>query len=765
MKRTTKTLTCHLAIALMAVGAALTAPAATPTPLPSRLVPRPLTPGDKATYSLPSSMEVSGGMDTVAVGTPVYLEVDVSILIPATNIVSVNWSLTNRPAGSAATLAASPLGANVPVYEPSDRLVYQAADRRLLRPDITGQYTVLATVTTTTQGTTNLALTFTVGTYMGVETCANCHSGGTKAPDRYHPWITTGHSQIFTEGIDGLLGHYSLSCLQCHTVGYNTNTNAVNGGFDDIAQADGWIFPPVQTNGNWAAMPADLQNVANIQCENCHGPGSEHALAALKYPTTVAPNWPRIEVTVGSGDCNQCHDAPTHHIKGTEWYTSGHASTTRTPSGSANRAVCVGCHTADGFIGRINGDTTTNVVYSAIGCQTCHEPHGLTTPTNNAHLLRVQGPVTMPDGTVVTNAGFGALCIQCHKVRNGDVDTQLANYPVGKPTWVGGSAFGVHDAPQGDMILGINAVTYGQAIPSSAHRFAVSNLCVGCHMQSVDTTDPAFLKAGGHTFKMTYSVVANGVTNTLDKTDACEQCHGPIDSFNLQRGDFNGDGVIEGVQDEVQHLLDKLSTLLPGPATNASGNYVADGQVKTSVSFKPNWQTKFLQAGYNWQFVNNDGSKGIHNAPFAVGLLKASIADLTGDSNSDGLPDTWQIQYYGSAASPAADPNAMSAAGVPNWLAYGLEINPLVPGQTLTNGVVFGNVTALGETNMVHIYTAAEVAFATEVGKTYWVQGISSLSGGWQTISGAIAGTGADISYVTPTRQNVQQFYRVVHNP
>ena len=36
-----------------------------------------------------------------------------------------------------------------------------------------------------------------------------------------------------------------------------------------------------------------------------------------------------------------------------------------------------------------------------------------------------------------------------------------------------------------------------------------------------------------------------------------------------------------------------------------------------------------MEAAYNWLFVNNDGSRGIHNTAYAVGLLKASIADLS----------------------------------------------------------------------------------------------------------------------------------------
>jgi hypothetical protein len=208
-------------------------------------------------------------------------------------------------------------------------------------------------------------------------------------------------------------------------------------------------------------------------------------------------------------------------------------------------------------------------------------------------------------------------------------------------------------------------------------------------------------------------------------------------------------------------LLDKLSTLLP----NSSG--AVDGLVKSSLSVKTNWSSAQLKAAYNWQFVNNDGSKGIHNAPFATGLLKASIGDLSGDANSDGLPDAWQVQYFGSVTNLNSAPNASPAGdGVPNWLKYALGLNPLIPGLNVPGGIVYANGTALGgSTNTVQIYTAAEVAFNTEVGSTYQIQEVTSLSGGWQTISTNIIGNGLSYSYVTPTRNDVQQFFRVVHNP
>ena len=750
-----------MAVALTTMVAAMTASAAAPA-LNGRLVLRPVTPGDVTVYKLPSMTENSGGLNTVGIGTPVYLEAEVNIAIASSNITSVTWVLTNKPILSAATFTSSPLGTNVPIYDVSTRSSLQVAGRTLLRPDVAGQYTVVATVVTTGSGSTNVTKTITAGTYMGVHTCTFCHSGGISAEDMYQPWTTTAHSMIFSNGINGYLGSYSLSCIKCHTVGYDTNTNAVNGGFDDIMAQTGWTFPTVMTNSNWAAMPPSLQNLANIQCENCHGPGSQHAYAL--GDTNL------ITRTVDSGDCNQCHDAPSHHIYGTEWYASRHALTTG-PS-SVN---CLPCHSANGFIARAATNyaimPTLTATFASISCQTCHEPHGITVPTNNPHLIRAMGAVKMPDGTVITNAGEGAVCLECHQVRNGAATNQLVKYPIGQPTWFGGSSFGVHDNPQGDMIEGVNAFTYGQTIPSSAHRIAVTNLCVGCHMQTLASSDPGLYLAGGHTFNMSYNVVTNGVTNTVDKVGVCVQCHGQIASFDMPRGDYNGDGVIEGVQTEVQKLLDKLSTMLPNSTYQAnSNNYVADGLVKTSVSFKTNWPSKFLKAGYNWQFVANDGSMGVHNAPFAVGLLKASIGDLTGDSNHDGLPDAWQAQYFGSANSPAAAPNATPAGdGVPNWMKYILGLNPTVPGISITNGlsvgVVWANGSALvnpyGPTNTIQIYTAAEVAFDTVLGKTYQIQAASSVSSGWQNIGYPIQGTGNAVSYVTPTRQSVQQFYRV----
>lgn len=731
------------AAGLALLGSLAAAHAAAPA-LNAALELRPLTSGDRANYTLPANTELSGGLDTVGIGTAVYLDAEVNIAIPVTDVTNVIWAITNMPLGSAASLTASPLGTNVPVYEPSTRLVAQVADRKLLRPDMTGQYTVTATIMTANEGNATVSRTITASTYMGAQTCAACHSGGAIAEDKWHTYIQTGHSHIFTDEINGEASLHGTSCFECHTTGYSVNTNVLaDGGFSALMQLTGWTVPTVLTNGNWEAMQAnypDLAAVANVQCESCHGPGYNHASL---FGKTNNPAWPSISVSYSSGDCNQCHDAPTHHIYGTQWLNSGHAVSPRQTGSS-----CVRCHTAQGFGNYVNGAPAVSTDYNPINCQTCHEPHGDTTPTNNPHMIRSLASVTFQDGTTVTNAGEGLLCMQCHQAR-----VQASTYATDPNN--ASSHFGPHHGPQGDMLEGVNGFTYGEAIPSSAHANAVTNTCVTCHMQSLPSSNPSYLTAGGHTFHL---AATNG-----DLVAACQTCHGSsVTSFDIALKDYDGDGVVQGVQTEVQHLMDKLSTLLP----NGSG--VIDGLVKTPVTAKT-WTAPQIEAAYNWQFVHDDGSYGIHNTAYAVGLLKASIANLTGDANDDGLPDSWQVAYFGSTTNPLAAPNAINnASGMPNWMMYALGLAPTASFTVDGSGTIFFNGKNIvnGSTNtVVAIYTAAEIAFDTKVGTTYQIQGISSLSGSWSNISTNILGTGGSISYVVPTRDTAQMFFRVVHTP
>ena len=794
-------MSASLAAAALTLISSLTASHAA-TALNGYLTLRPLTPTEISTYQLTNPpAQFSAGLDNIGIGEPAYLEALVNTAILPANISNVTWTLTSRPAGSAATIVASPLGTNVPVYKSADKTAYQVAGRALLRPDVVGSYLVNATFGATGSGATNITIHITGSTYLGVTTCAACHSGYFANISSIYPTYTnTPHASFFARAIDGIeSSHYSKNCISCHVLGYDTNSLAKNGGFDDVATALGWTFPTVLTNGNWANLPSTLQDLSNIQCENCHGPGSEH----VRFTGGLPANTNAISVSYAAAACSQCHDSLNTHYRSAEWNTSLHANATRTPSG-ASRPQCIRCHTAPGFVGwataggmstlnqyptnifwadsfstnilsysatsptyTLPSNRPPNTAYEAITCQACHDPHDAT----YTHELRLGYNVTLSDGTVVTNAGSGGFCMQCHNSRNGSVTNMMAQYPKNQPNWAGGSAFGTHDSPQGDMLEGVNAITYGQVIPSAPHANVISNTCAGCHMQPIASTDPAFLKAGGHTFKMSYNVTNSGVVSKIAVSAVCTQCHGSVTNFDIPAPDYVGYGYSQGIQTQVQILLNQLSTLYPPSGYQANpANYVADGRVKTSLSTYTNMPQKFLNAAYNYQFVSMDGSKGVHNGPFAVGLLKASIANLSGISTTGGLPDAWLSQYFGPgfATNPAAATYAVNNTnGVPNWMMYALGLAPNAGFNVGGSGEIFfnGNNIVSGGTNNIAIYTAAEVAFNTVVGTTYQIQGISALTGTWQNISTNIPGTGASISYLTPTRNNAQWFFRVVHTP
>ena len=572
------------------------------TALQGQLAVRALSQDDITTYKLASTTERAGGLPTIGVGAATYLDALVDINVPADQIAGVTWEFAGKPADSKAEFADSPLTTYVPVYEPSDRLIFQVAGRKMLRADVPGVYNVKATITTVGSGTVTVSRMLTASTYMGIQACSLCHSNGPAATpwSMVNSWQKTLHSQIFKDGMNGVASdHYSASCLGCHTVGYDADPNAVNGGFDDVARTIGWTFPTVLKPGVFDSLPDALKNVGNIQCENCHGPGSTHIRSGGD---------PRlITKTFDSGVCGQCHGAATHHIKTAEWNNSGHAIAPRDASG-AGREACVGCHTSAGFVGKIQAAATVDTTYNAISCQTCHEPHGETTPSTNLHLVRTLNSVKLADGTTVTNAGMGTLCMNCHQARQ-NAATYVANTK-------GSLRYGPHHGPQADMLLGTNGYTYGKKIPSSAHGDVVEETCVACHMQTVDAADPVLGKVGGHTFKVTFA--GDSKSPQKDLVGTCQGCHGPdITAVNFALMDYDGDGAIDGVQTEVQHLMDKLALMLP-PV----------GQAKTGLTIDATWTQPQLAAAYNYLFVQSDGSRGIHNTAYTVGLLKTSIADL-----------------------------------------------------------------------------------------------------------------------------------------
>ncbi|NOY79224.1 MAG: T9SS type A sorting domain-containing protein [Calditrichaeota bacterium] len=522
----------------------------------------------------------SSGLSNVGKGELIYLS---GHNLSSEPVVAFSWSFQSLPAGSNATLDST------------------NTQWTTFRPDTTGQFVVKLEITTAS-GTADTTVTITSAKYVGVGgiaglpsdpskgQCSLCHSGKTAE------WQGTGHATMFQEAIDGQKSsHYAGYCIECHTVGYDTDSTAVNGGFDDVAKELGWTFPAVLQAGNWDSLVTnypDLAQKANIQCENCHGPGSLHK-----------GNTSNIAVSLREGVCAKCHGEEPYHRRSLQWSRSAHAVGV---SFAANREGCAECHSGYGFIHKIDPNSALEKTtgFPQTTCAVCHDPHS----ADVEHQLRTEADVTLKNGDVISFGGAGKLCMNCHHARQDAATYSNAYHP----------HYGPHHSPQADMLAGTNAVTFGMNIPSSNHKNVVKDACVTCHMGATPATGkPGHDYVGAHTFAMHWTNPQDS-TQEVDNVAPCQTCHGNITSFDdiMAKKDYDGDGTIESAQDEVAGLLDEVGKLLPP---------LGDPKVVESSAYTP----VQLKAAYNYEFVKNDGSYGIHNFQYAVNLLKASYEALT----------------------------------------------------------------------------------------------------------------------------------------
>jgi hypothetical protein len=552
---------------------------------------------------------ISSGLKTVPKGTYVYLSAQAAT---GSTVKSVAWSLQAKPVGSNARFD-------------SANTVFTT-----LRVDTTGQYVVKATITTSA-GVKDTAITLTAANFVGVGSiggntpslfkgqCAACHQGQLGVlDDMVTPWSKTGHATMFMRGINGEITteQYKSECLSCHTTGYNEV--AKNGNFYDLMKTSGWTFPATLQPGNFDSLVAkypDLAQVATIGCENCHGPGSLH----FGDPD-------KIGRSLNVGVCAQCHAGAEEETSiARQWESSKHAepvyetafnqAPTNANYKTNNLGNCVRCHDGRGFINFTQGEgtATENLTGSEpFSCTMCHDPHS----TANEHQLRKVTADTLGNGVPITLGGLGQLCMNCHKSRhNGEAAAKTYS-----------PRFGPHHSIQTDMFLGTNAVEYGTPTSSSGHKYALQDACVECHMYATpEYGTPGSDKIGGHSWAME----ADGVENVA----ACQSCHGPINSFDDIKAayDYDRNGKVEGIQTEVRGMLARLGKILP--------NQVAD-----SGKVLPSFTQNQLKAAYNYFFVTNDGSYGVHNAKYAIGILQKSMDIITGvETVSYDLPETYTL--------------------------------------------------------------------------------------------------------------------------
>ena len=197
--------------------------------------------------------------------------------------------------------------------------------------------------------------------YAGSAACATCHQ------NIHDEWSITRHAQAFSSPIfqrDWTAEGSAVTCLECHTTGYNPKTGQY-----------------VQEG---------------VACEACHGPYQ------TGHPTSPMP------ITPDASLCGKCHKSTTD-----EWRTSKHGQNTppvqceachnphsQNPLAPTVTDLCSNCH-------KERGSSFTHGTHANAGLE-CSNCHMYTAPRTGDPIL----------GLVATGHTFAVgsdACIGCHQ--------------------------------------------------------------------------------------------------------------------------------------------------------------------------------------------------------------------------------------------------------------------------------------------------------------------------------------------------------------
>ncbi|MBI4209190.1 MAG: hypothetical protein HY538_05715 [Deltaproteobacteria bacterium] len=645
-----------------------------------------------------SEIHRSTGLPNVAIKTGVYLSGPNLKATSAASTAITDWSWTlSPPSGSSSTFSDS--------GTTSSSLEFPK-----FIPDVEGIYTVAYSSTSAaTSGTLliNAADWVGVGTIGGTTPvspqCANCHDG-TIQGDKTTGWSETHHADLFSDSI----GTYAALApepylWEFHTVGYDSSAD--NSGFDDLVTDASFAFP--ESGMSYLAFTSgypDMAKLANVQCENCHGPGSQHTGDPLRTSFSSAQ----------FGVCGQCH------IQETQWKNSAHNSTGVAHDRGGYQTYwvtnsgCLRCHNARGFATHVDNiddwEASEEAIaavaaapetgaFPGITCAGCHDPHDAT----NDFQLRLEGNVTMVvDGSTV-DAGKAAVCYTCHDAlyqhdevdcdanRDGTAESicdtldesanqywRQVHYNPQAPVLEGKGALtdlngdGTADFSLTDNSFHTDADFTLAGVTGDTNLSAENNKCVTCHMATgPGPEEEGYQHLGGHALKLRtehgLGHLQGEETEADEEAEAgdvelasiCTTCHASVTAFNrLARDDYDGDGSQEGIQDEVTGLLLALSNKIKSlDATNissSSGTVESSGEVTVdaigyngssssaqAASFNATTDT-LRRAVWNHNLIARDGSLGIHNAGFALQVLQKTYTAAGGNSFTTDFPNAKQ---------------------------------------------------------------------------------------------------------------------------
>lgn len=344
---------------------------------------------------------------------------------------------------------------------------------------------------------------------------------------------------------------------------------------------------------------------AGVQCVSCHVSAASHAANPGDPLARPVPD-------LTGAICGKCHTGSRHPIY-EEWKTSDHAKAVAADRTSSS---CGRCHSEAVRLSLLKNKPVQGNTSIGIACVTCHDPHASYVWTDALSGVRyssqLRNPLSSTNDYFMSPSDVFAkkynaqinICAQCHNHR--------------------GAAWTVSSAPphrslQYNMLLG----TVGEldsGLPHyqpAAHALTITNQCVGCHMQRAPYQSEAQPAVTGHSFK-------------VQSYDLCLQCH----PFPQLLQEFAKIAVTNQIGD-VKLVLDlwavtKAPLSLRTKYGTRAWEYTAPGELSPGgpgpkAAEQAQIPVNIRKARFNLYLVQNDGSFGVHNGPYAITLLETAL--------------------------------------------------------------------------------------------------------------------------------------------